>query len=422
MTRFIPLASLFFATTAFAQPTLLYSDPQRTPLDADDRYRERVFGASHQLTSQYLATQPSILVNNAQNNRDNAELTQAKAAVRLNMYEGEKLMTDFIRNHEPDPIAMQARTEIGAYYFDKGDYANALKFFESAADNDNLNNADLADLKFKTGYAYFARKKYSQAKPYFKEIRNNEKSPNYAQANYYYGLIAFFERNYDEALSSFRISEKSKLYAATVPFSICQLLFVQKKYDDLIKYATPLASDTKLKNLTEIQQLIGQAYFEKGDFKAALPYLEKYVTTTSKLTEKDFYQVGYTQYRTGAYKEATQNFEQLHTQKNELGQNALYHLGDCYLKTNNLVNARNAFKECSAMSYNPTIQQTALFNYAKLSYLLGNDQQTLNTLKTVPENSPYFAEAQDLMADVLDKMSDYQSAINFIGKLPNPTA
>jgi tetratricopeptide (TPR) repeat protein len=421
MTKILFALPLFANVVVYAQPTAIYNEPHRDQKNAADRYEERVFGAAHQASTIYLG-KTEKMPNPPSDERDKAELVRGKSAARLNMNEAGVLMNEFIRTHEPDPIAAQARTEVGAYYFDKGDYEKALEYFEKAADDASLSNAEISDLKFKTGYAYFTKKKYASAKPYFKEVKAVDKSPNYHQANYYYGLIMFFERNYNEALSAFKVAEQSKQYAAVIPYSNCQLLFAQKKYDEVIKYATPLANDTKLKNLTEINQLIGQSYFEKGDYKAALPFLEKYVSTTSKVTEKDFYQVGFTQYKTGAYKQATQNFEQLHTQKNELGQNALYHLGDCYLKTNNLPYARNAFKEASGMSYSPTIQQTSLFNYAKIAYQMGDDQLALTALKSVPDNSPYHAEANDLIADILGKMTDYQSAIDFIGKMDNPTA
>ncbi len=421
----LALVLSLYSIAANAQQTMTYAQPNKTANDAVERYEDRTFGASHILMSRYLSKNnnfPNIQAPAAQSLRSVGQLYLAKSAVKLNLSESENQILNFIRNAEPDPIAAQARAEMGAFYYDKGDYKKAVEFFELMADGGQMSNEDLVDMKFKTGYAYFASKKYSLAKPYFKEVKSVEKSPNYAQANYYYGLISFFERSYEEALTHFKIAEKSPQYAKVVPYTITQIMFAQKKYDDVIKYAAPLTSDTKLKNLTEIQQLVGQSYFEKGEYKTALPYLEKYVSNTSKVTEKDFYQVGFTQYKTGAYEQATKNFEQLHTQKNELGQNALYHLGDCYLKANNLPYARNAFKECSTLSFNPVLQQTAQFNYAKLSYQLGDDQQTLNTLRQIPENSPYHAEANDLMADVLDKMSDYQSAIDFIKKLPTPTA
>jgi tetratricopeptide (TPR) repeat protein len=103
----------------------------------------------------------------------------------------------------------------------------------------------------------------------------------------------------------------------------------------VISYGSAKAKDNDLKNRSELNQLVGQAYFEKGDFKRALPYLEFAATNGARLRPADYYQLGYTQYQNGFYKQAIENFEQLSKQDSLLGQNGLYHLGDSYLRTNN---------------------------------------------------------------------------------------
>ena len=256
--KLIALAFLTGSLAANAQQTMTYAQPNKAAIDGVERYDDRTFGASHQLMTRYLAKLndfPNIQAPAAQSLRSVAQLYLAKSAVKLNLSESENQILNFIRNSEPDPIAAQARAEMGAFYYDKGDYKKALQFFEQMADGGQMSNEELSEMKFKTGYAYFASKKYSQAKPYFKEVKSVEKSPNYAQANYYYGLISFFERSYEDALTHFKIAEKSPQYAKVVPYTITQIMFAQKKYDDVIKYAAPLTIDTKLKNLTEIQRV-----------------------------------------------------------------------------------------------------------------------------------------------------------------------
>ena len=49
----------------------------------------------------------------------------------------------------------------------------------------------------------------------------------------------------------------------------------------------------------------------------------------------------------------------------------MYLLRDCYLRTNQKANARNAFQFCAYNSSNKKQQEISLFNYAKLSYELG---------------------------------------------------
>lgn len=43
-------------------------------------------------------------------------------------------------------------------------------------------------------------------------------------------------------------------------------------------------------------------------------------------------------------------------------------LGSCYLKANDKKKAQMAFSAASGMSYDPEVQEEALFNFAKLAY------------------------------------------------------
>jgi tetratricopeptide (TPR) repeat protein len=76
----------------------------------------------------------------------------------------------------------------------------------------NLSNAEIATMKFHEGYGYFAMKQFSDAKPLFEAIAQIPSDSNYYDANYYYGYISFAEKNYAQALSSFKIIEKQPAY------------------------------------------------------------------------------------------------------------------------------------------------------------------------------------------------------------------
>ncbi len=64
----------------------------------------------------------------------------------------------------------------------------------------NLSNREIADMKFHEGYCYFTQKQFDKAIPLFNAIRQLPKDPNYIDANYYYGFICFYRKDYTEAL------------------------------------------------------------------------------------------------------------------------------------------------------------------------------------------------------------------------------
>ena len=77
----------------------------------------------------------------------------------------------------------------------------------------NLSNREIADMKFHQGYSYFTLQHLHRPNHLFNTIRQMKDDPNYIDANYYYGFLAFRDRNYNEALESFKIVENEKDYA-----------------------------------------------------------------------------------------------------------------------------------------------------------------------------------------------------------------
>lgn len=341
--------------------------------------------------------------------KTDAELHFAKAAVRLGQPEAEKLVLDFLRENSPSPVASQAALEIGDYYFDQKKYDEALVYYNMApvgSMSGDLKN----EIRFKQGYSYFITKKFAQAKTAFAGIKENQRSEWYHPANYYFGCIAFFEKNYDSAISAFKRCEDSQKFKDQVPYFLTQIYFAQKKYDQVISYAQPKAANAP-KNKAEMHQLVGQAYFEKGDYTAALPYLEYAANNLSTFRPADYYQLGYTQYQAKKYKNAIENFEQLTKQDSVLGQNGLYHLGDCYVKTGNKLAARTAFGQAASMNYDKTVREDALFNFAKLSYELKYDRDAIEALQKFGPESKYHDDAQSLMGELFENTRDYDRAI-----------
>lgn len=347
-----------------------------------------------------------------------AELYYAKCAVRLGQPEAERLALDFLRLNTPSPVASQAALEIGDYYFNRKEYDQAITYYEMAPDGAG---ATRDEVQFKKGYSYFLTKRFPQAKSEFASLKENPNSQWYYPANYYSGCCSFFEGKYDEANKGFLRCEKDDKYKSAVPYYIAQIYANKKQYDQVITYGAPKAQEESVKNRPELNLIVGQAYYEKGDYKKALPYLEYAVVNGANLRPADYYQLGYAQYRSGYYKQAAQNFEQLDKQDSLIGQNALYHLGDCYLRLGNKSKAQTAFGQASSVNYDKNLREDALINYAKLSYELNADQAAIESLQKFQPGSKYYDEAQNLLGVVLLNTRDYDRAISILENVKNRT-
>lgn len=313
---------------------------------------------------------------------------------------------------------------LAEYYFRMKDYAKAISAYENV-NIANLSNDEISALKFHQGYSYFTVQKFPQAKPLLNVIRLMPKDPNYIDANYYYGFIAFYDRDYTNALQAFRVVEQHPTYGRVVPYYISTIQYAQNKQDTALAYAeNKLKSGNQVYDM-EMRQLVGHSYFQKNEFAKALPYLESYVSNAKKVSRQDLYELSYCYYQTGNLRAAIEGFKQLGGKEDSLAQDAMYLLGDAYLKTNQKANARNAFLFCAANSSNEKQKEISQFNYAKLSYELGHQDVAMSELqkftRTYPQ-SEYLTEAKDLLVSVLANTSNYQEALTMIESMSNPTA
>lgn len=318
----------------------------------------------------------------------------------------------------------QARTEmmsfnLAEYYFGQKNYAQAAQYYEKTS-IDNLNNKEIADLKFHQGYCYFTHKKFDQAKPLFDAIRQMPKNPNYVDANYYYGFICFYNRNYSEALTAFRVVQDQPAYSKIVAYYIANIYLIQNQNEKAIQYAAAeLAKGGQYYDL-ELKQLVGHGYYVKQDFAKALTYLEPYVSQSKKVSREDLYELSYCYYQTKNWNKAIDGFKQLGGKEDSLSQNSMYMLGDAYLKTGQKANARNAFMICASNSKIKTQKEISVFNYAKLSYELGYPDVALNELKEFLRDYPassYSQEAKELLVSVLANTNNYKDALLMMDSL-----
>ncbi len=413
------LTIMLFCTGVQAQETAVFRDAKEAYKRGMEHYEQGFFGAAQQEFRKVAKWEGEVQQSNAKILVTRAKLYDALSAIRLGRPDGERLTLDFIRDHEPSDIADVAKLEISNFYYTEHQYDQAISYLESINEL-TLSNEQIIERKFKLAYSYFVTKQFIEARILFSEIKDIQDT-YYYPANYYYGVAAFFEDDYDSALAAFQKVETSKKYGRVVPYYIAQIYFAREQYDELISYATPLSQDPAMRYGLEINKLIGNAWFERGDYPRALPYLIRYNDEATEISEKDAYQLAFTQYQLGEYSRAIPSFEELRNVDSPLGQNALYNLADSYLRTGNKTTARNAFLLASRMNYDREIQEICRFNYAKTSYDLGNDRDAIRALREIPKSSAYHAEAQELLSDVFVNSRDYENALELLDRMPDKT-
>lgn len=426
MKKYRLLLVFFFATFfTHAQQTYNYTDPH----EAFNKAKEYVAKEQYNLAYPILKELQTSLretdrINNAVMAQEIDYYTTV-AALKQNESAAEQTAQQYIAIVKNNARVEMMRFHLAEYYFRQQRFSDAANLYEGT-NVANLSNREIADAKFHQGYSYFTMQQFAKAKPLFNTIRQIKTDSNYLDANYYYGFIAFRDRNYDEALNSFKIVEKAPAYESIVPFYIAQIYYVQGKQDEALAYA-----ETKLKGGktqyydVELKKLLGHGFFVQKQYAKAVPYLEDYVSRTKKVSREDLYELSYAYYITNNLPKAIDGFKQLSGKEDSLSQHAMYLLGDAYLRTAQKAPARNAFLFSAANNSNSAQREISRFIYAKLSYDLGYQDEALKSLRTFLEDYPassYKDEATDLLVSTLTNTNNYREALTLLESLKYPSA
>jgi tetratricopeptide (TPR) repeat protein len=409
---------IFFIHTLYAQSTATVNDADAKFKQAKDFYNKELYSLSYPLFKELSEDKneksltPFLIQNEAKfySLISALQLSDSMAVNNAEMW----LQT------ASAPQAAQLNYYIAEYYFRKNQFAQAAAHYEKA-ELSYFNNEQIAQIKFNQAYSYFNLKRFSQAKPLFNTIRQMPNNANYYDANYYYGFIAFTDKNYTDALDAFQKAEAQPPYKNIIPYYLAQLYYLNGNKEKALQYAIQSLQDGNQHYDLPLKQLIGYILFEKKQFTKALPYLEEYVSNTPKVSREDIYELSYCYYVSQQWTKAIKGFKELSGKEDSLTQNSMYLLADAYLKIGDKPNARNAFLFCTTNSSNSKQTEISLFHYAKLSYELGYKNIALQELQRFIQtytSSAYNSEAKELLISLLSNTNNFKEALALYESLP----
>jgi tetratricopeptide (TPR) repeat protein len=413
----LTLSFILFFVFSQAQKTSIYTDHNVLYRNALELYDKGKYSAAQKVFAEVIQKNS----NRHDEVRINAEYYYALCALKLFHPDAEFLLQRFVDDHPETPQVRTVYLELGRHYYNNNQFKKAVQFFEKI-DRLDLNEDELAEYYFKSGYSYFQLKKYKEAAMQFYEIKdrpNEYKEP----ALYYYSYISYSDKNYQVALEGFLNLNNSETFKLLVPYYITQIYYLQGDFDKVIAYGPSAMEKETPKRQTEIARLIGDSYYRQMKYQEAVPYLEKFIKTVNPSREES-YQMGYAYYRAGFYDKAITWFNRAVNGKDALAQIAYYNLADCYLKLGEKIYARNAFEGASKFDFDPRIQEDALFSYAKLAYELSYNpfHEAINALQYYLDKypkSPRRDECFSFLINVYITTKNYQAALNALNKIEN---
>lgn len=419
------LLAAAIAVSAFSQPTHHITDPERKYKEAKEFFVKEQYALAYPLMKELKLQYPDNTTSDHTYLNDDINYYYIVCQLKLMQPVAKEDAEHYILGVNNAPRRQMMSFHLAHYYFLENDFNNAIDYFGKAG-YDNLDNEQIADAKFEKAYAYFNLKQFRDAKPLFNEIHQLQGHKYYLPANYYYGFISYYERQHNEALAAFRLVENVDEYKDVVPYYIAEIYYFQGKKEEALAYGeSVLNRPSTLYYEKQLKLLTGQIYFEKQNYKKALPLLEDYVNSSPKVSKEVLYELSYSYYKEGRFEKAIEGFRQLSSQRDSMGQNSMYLLGDLYLRTNQKANARNAFQFGAFNNSNPAQQKVSRFNYAKLSYELGYQDVALNEMKKYLKDYPiseYDMEAKEILVGLLANTNNFSDALSLYESFDRPTS
>jgi tetratricopeptide (TPR) repeat protein len=417
------LPAAFLLCVFFVLGTVLNAQQTETFRSSDVQYFKGIELFNH---SQYEAARKNFATYLSSQQDKTAEFAvnatyfHALSTMRLFHKDASFLMEEFVRKYPESNWILSAKLDLGLYHFNRRKFDEAL-FWLNQIDLRDLDAAKREEVQFKKGFSAFELNQFEEAERAFYELKDTP-GEYYGPTNYYYGHIAYTKGNYQTALEALNKSATDESFAPVVPYYVSQIYHYQEKYDELITYAAPMVDSTSTKRKEEIAHLVGNAYYQKQEYSAAVPYLELFMTKEYNPSAEDAYQMGYAYYRDEKYKPAVDYFVKASTEQNALGQISTYQMADAYVKLGEKKYAQNGFKAASQLDYDQEVTEDALFNYAKLAYELSYDpfheaiQAFDRYLATYP-NSNRKDEAYAFLLKVHLATKNYKAAISALDQM-----
>lgn len=405
------LCSMGMFFCGFSQKSEVYTHTKKDYADALALFNDKQYQASQVLFKKVAEESLDY------ETKANSAYYEATAAIRLNQYGADKLMLDFVEDYPTSTKRNTAFLDVADYYFETGKYPHALKWYKKV-DQSSMSRVDKERFNFNNGYAYYASRNFKEAGRYLERVST---SPKYgSQAKYYLGFISYNNDDYKSANEQFDQITDQELLKEQLSYYQADMNFKLGKFEEAIALAKEQLTKSDRNEVSELNKIIGESYFNLKQYNNAIPYLQEYKGKRGKWSNTDFYLLGYAHYKQNDYEAAIEQFNNIIGGDNSVAQNAYYHLAECYLKVDKKEEALNAFRNASQMDYSEEIQKDAFLNYARLSYEVGNAYEPVPTVMTnylekYPD-SEHKEEIQELLVDSFITSKNFKGAMELLEK------
>ena len=293
-------------------------------------------------------------------------------AVKTGSEDYEGLLNDYFAENSTSVLAPELHCQYGLNLFDKGQFDKAAAEMDKV-DEAFLSEAMLPEFTFKRGYCHFVADEIDAARRCFSKVEGMPFSTYTGSSEYFLGYLDYMQKDFDGAEDWFAKSAGDPRFAGISEFYLLECRFMKKDYRYVVEEGEKMMETAPEERQSRLSRLISESYLVLGDKSKALEYYWKEKASAGNRTRSDYFHAGSVLYGVADYDGAIENFSAMTERTDSLGQVANYQLGYSYIRKGNKVAALEAFNDAAKYAYNPSIQEDAAFNYAKLAFDLNHD-------------------------------------------------
>ncbi|MFD1255808.1 tetratricopeptide repeat protein [Mucilaginibacter terrae] len=319
---------------------------------------------------------------------------------------------------------------VGASYFAKADYANAVSYYSRFQDRD-LDKTQNTQDSYQIGYAYYKTGNDARAITELEKLvgKNDVYSQN---GNYTLGTIFLKLNNKQSARNAFQIASRldfDKQLQEDALFEYAKLSYELDFNNQALEASRQyLRTYPRSKRLDEVKTLLGEALLNSKNYKEAVETLEPIIATSPNAAEayqKVTYYRGLEFYNERAFENAIGIFlRSLQRPRDEkIVALTTYWLAESMYEVRKYGESVEQFEEFLA---NPEAKASGVYNYANygLGYAAFGDEQYKKAatyferfLDGQPTDKNTINDALARLADSYFVLKNYNSALNYYDKL-----
>lgn len=330
-----------------------------------------------------------------------------------------------VDNYQSSAEAIEAAVGVADCLFAQGDYKEALDRYREIKVG-NLAHARAAELNYRSGVCAFELDNTVAAGRYFTEAA--KEGATRSAANFYLGVMAFNEGDYNKARNYFNFTNQSAEPGRGAPCYLAQIEYAQGAWAKALSQARQVLKACPADERAEMLRIAGESLCRLEQKSDGLDYLRKYIAESKTPAKSALYLIGVNDFENGNYEPAVEHLRPVtESDDPKLAQSAYLFIGQSFMHLGNNDAALMSFDKATKISGgDPHVEESAYYNYAVAKFEgaaipFKSSAETFEEFLRRYPTGPYSERVAEYLAGGYLADKDYARAVERIDRVSRPT-